>query len=216
MPKPSVNCLSPSIDQQQDLAELLEAAVDGDRSALDALLVKLRPYLHALVRKRLGHQACADLDNSALVQESLLRIYQHIDSLRERTVPALLGWVGQIVRNLVIDALRRREHLVQLIGEPSESRPEKQTAESRDRRERRALRVAEVLERLSERRRQVIELTFIEQLPDEEIASRLGGSPGAVRVLRFRALEELRRLLQASTDSDCRPLVREGCEGKNS
>src|SRR5262249_40919250 len=81
------------------------------------------------------------------------------------------------------------------------------TSEQRSERDRRSLLVAEALARLPERRRQVIDMYFLEQLSDAEICRRIGGSPGAVRVLRFRALEDLRRLLKASGDSACGPLL---------
>jgi RNA polymerase sigma-70 factor (ECF subfamily) len=180
----------------------------GDAEALDALLTKIRPYLHALMRARLGSEPRAGLDNSALVQEALVRIYQNITRLREPSVPLLLAWVGRIVRNLVIDALRVHQHDAGRlpVPDPSDVWNKDSSNESQDRRDRRALRVAEALGRMPARRRQVIELSFFEKLSDTEIGRRLGGSEGAVRVLRFRALEDLRRLLASSPDSDCRPL----------
>jgi RNA polymerase sigma-70 factor (ECF subfamily) len=189
------------------LGALLNGAVAGDRSALDALLTTLRPYLHALVRARLGQEPSAALDQSALVQEGLIRIYQNISRLREVTVPHLLGWVGQIVRNLVTDAMRARQREParmagpELLDQLVRGLPD----EDPDRRDRRALCVAGALTHLPERRRQVIELSFLENLSDAEISRRLGGSVGAVRVVRFRALQDLRRLLEVSPDSDCRP-----------
>jgi RNA polymerase sigma-70 factor (ECF subfamily) len=190
------------------LSPLLQGAVAGDAASLDALLAKLRPYLHALVRSRLGQQFSGGLDSSALVQECLMRVYQKINQLREPTVPHLLAWAGQIARNLVIDALRTRGHepakisgtrIVELLTKGL-------SPEQQDRRDRCSLLVAEALTQLPERRRQVIELYFLEQLSDAEICRRIGGSPGAVRVLRFRALEELRSILRACGDSDCYPV----------
>lgn len=191
----------------QGLSPLLDAAIAGNKTAMDALLKKLRPYLHALVRSRLGPEQGATFDHSDLVQDGLVRIYQNLGRLRERTVPHLLGWAGKIVRNLVLDALRakqrepvkdREARIVEVLGRSLVSDGDELRTE-------RLLVVAQALAQLPERRRQVIELYFLEQLSDSEICQRLGGSVGAVRVLRFRALEELRHILQNSTDSDCRP-----------
>ena len=52
------------------------------------------------------------------------------------------------------------------------------------------------LGRLSERQRQVVELHYFDRLRDAEISERLGGSVAAIRVLRCRALKELRRHLE--------------------
>jgi RNA polymerase sigma-70 factor (ECF subfamily) len=209
MPNPD-QPVAPSPAPEADLhglAPLLEGALAGDRAALDALLGQLRPYLHALVMKRLGPEAGGLVDQSALVQEGLLRIYQNLGRLRGKTVPQLLGWVGQIIRHLIIDAAPRpgapkaqdARLLEGLIGDSSGG--------AKDLADRRSARVREALMQLSERRRQVIQLTFLDQLPDVEIGRQMGGGVGAIRVLRFRALQDLRHLLDASADSDCRPPI---------
>jgi RNA polymerase sigma-70 factor (ECF subfamily) len=197
----------PAKPDSHDLTPLLQGAISGDRIALDALLGKLRPYLHTLVRARLGSASQGGMDHSALVQEGLVRIYKNIGQLRQATVPCLLGWVGQIMRHLAVDALRAQNakpaqvlsaSVLELLNKPL-------PADQLELRERRAVQVAQAIGQLPERRRQVLEMYFLEQLSDAEICQRMGGSPGAVRVLRFRALEDLRRLLAMSPDSDCRP-----------
>jgi RNA polymerase sigma-70 factor (ECF subfamily) len=224
--------------EARDLKSLLEAALAGNQPALEGLLLELRPYLHALVRARIGSADGAGLDKSALVQEGLLRIYQNIQRLREGTVPHLLAWVRQIVRNLMVDAMRAKRNergkvaLAEIL-EPGECDEE---LEKREEQAERAVRVAEALSHLSERRRQVIELSFFEELSDAEIGTRLGGSAGAVRVLRFRALQDLRRWLEhgksslsnlsspgrgeknlgnSTSDSDCRTPCSAQAEGDN-
>jgi RNA polymerase sigma-70 factor (ECF subfamily) len=53
-------------------------------------------------------------------------------------------------------------------------------------------RVAACLERLAERERSVIVLSFYEECTDDAVASMLGTSPGNVRVMRHRGLARLR------------------------
>src|SRR5437016_379846 len=184
MPDPDGSvALSPEVDRF-GLTPLMQRAVDGDRAALDALLGKLRPYLHALVRARLGPELDPMLDRSDLVQEGLFRTCRNIGDLRERTAPCLLAWVRKIMRHLVIDALGEKRPAGMPVIDPPIFDPTPAGQEIRDRQ---ALRVATALQQLPERRRQVIELTFLKQLPDSEISRLLGGSEGAVRVLRFRA-----------------------------
>src|SRR5262245_24492183 len=49
------------------LRPLLERVVHGDRQAYEELFVRLRPYLHALVRRTLGPDQ-GGIDYSAIVQ----------------------------------------------------------------------------------------------------------------------------------------------------
>jgi len=58
-------------------------------------------------------------------------------------------------------------------------------------------RVADCLERLPERERSVLVLTFFEDQPSEAVGQQLGCSPGNVRVIRHRGIDRLRRCVDA-------------------
>jgi len=187
-------------EDKHQLGPLLDRSVRGDADAVNALLGRLRPYLHALVRQRLGADGGGALDASSLVQRSLLKIYKGLGGLREHTVPQLLNWVGRIVRNVVIDAFRHDgRRPCRLLGSKVHELLAQGLSPAQQReRDERAVRVAAALARLPPRQRQVLELRFLENLSDAEICRRLGGSEGAVRVLRFRALQQLKRLTEAT------------------
>src|SRR5262245_9614075 len=190
--------MSDELDRHQ-LRPLLERVAAGDRAALNELFGRLRPYLHALVRKTLGPDW---KDSSDIVQSSLRRINENLDDVLgdDPTVPHLLAWIKKIVRNRAIDEARKRAgapaHDSQLahIAEPHTP------AEAADR-ERRALGVLSALGRLPEKQRQVVELHYFDRLRDVEISARLGGSVAAIRVLRCRALKQLRRWMETADDA---------------
>jgi RNA polymerase sigma-70 factor (ECF subfamily) len=192
------------IDPYQ-LRPLLDRVLAGDPAAYNDLLARLRPFLHARVRQLLGANP-AGLDASALVQSALLRIHRNFDALLadDPTVQHLLAWVKTIIRNRVIDALRRASHDPLAEVGQGENRIDQvsapSSAEEAAEREGRAARLARALAGLPQRQRQVVELHWFEQLPDSEISARLGGSVAAIRVLRCRALKELRRRLEKSHD----------------
>ena len=192
--------MSDDLDRHQ-LQPLLERVIAGDRPALNDLFARLRPYLHALVRRTLGRDW---KDASDIVQSSLRRINEHFDGLMDDdpTVPHLLAWIKKIVRNRAIDEARRRAggaatgNDAVLANVPQPRDPQQSAA-----REGRALGVMAALHRLPERQRQVVELHYFDRLRDAEISERLGGSVAAVRVLRCRALKELRRMMEVDRDS---------------
>jgi RNA polymerase sigma factor (sigma-70 family) len=187
------------LDRHQ-LRPLLERVAGGDREALNELFTRLRPYLHALVRRTLGSDW---KDASDIVQSSLRRINEHLDDLLDDdpTVPHLLAWIKKIVRNRAIDEARRRQHRPPT-ADDSALRDLAQAPEEQAERERRSLRVLSVLQQLPERQRLVVELHYFDRLKDEEIRQRLGGSVAAIRVLRCRALKALRRLMEANDASE--------------
>ena len=55
------------------------------------------------------------------------------------------------------------------------------------------------LERLSERERTVLVMTFYDDMPAEALARELGLSPANVRVIRHRGLERLRACVTGET-----------------
>jgi RNA polymerase sigma-70 factor, ECF subfamily len=188
------------LDRHQ-LRPLLERVVGGDREALNELFARLRPYLHALVRRTLGPDW---KDASDIVQSSLRRINENIDDLLadDPTVPHLLAWVKKIVRHRAIDEARRRANRPGQGGDSHlQNVPEPVGDEERAERQGRSLRVLSALGKLPERQRQVVELHYFDRLRDEEIRRRLGGSVAAIRVLRCRALKELRRLMEANDEA---------------
>jgi RNA polymerase sigma-70 factor (ECF subfamily) len=60
-------------------------------------------------------------------------------------------------------------------------------------------RVADCLERLAERERSVLVLTFYDEQPADAVGAQLGLSAGNVRVIRHRGLDKLRRCVDAGS-----------------
>jgi RNA polymerase sigma factor (sigma-70 family) len=180
-----------------ELEPLLQRVLAKDGRAFNELLARLRRYMHGLVRQQLGAPTDGPIDYSNLVQSALRRVLVHFDELEGPTVPLLLGWVKSIVKNRVIDELRRvAGHPVTALGSDvmilADPRP---AADSQDRAERAAA-VAAALAQLPDRLRRVVETRWFERQPDETTARELGITVNHVRQLRFQALEKLRPLLK--------------------
>jgi RNA polymerase sigma factor (sigma-70 family) len=188
-------------EDRYQLTPLLERWQVGDRQALEQLLGQLRPFLHARVRSHLGSDL-GELDPADVVQDSLSKICAKIDQLQTKTVPSLLRWASTIVYRTLVDAVRRRARLpLYLLGEQAHDLPAAaDDGPGRSEQEERNRLIAEAIERLPERQQWVVRWRYFDRLSDEEICTRLGGTStvGAVRVLRCRALQSLKVLLQAS------------------
>jgi RNA polymerase sigma-70 factor (ECF subfamily) len=59
-------------------------------------------------------------------------------------------------------------------------------------------RVADCLDRLPERERAVLVMSFYDDQPSDAVGRQLGLAPGNVRVIRHRGIDKLRRCVESS------------------
>jgi RNA polymerase sigma factor (sigma-70 family) len=185
------------------LKPLLQRALAGDVRAWNDFFREIRRYLHAEVHRAAGPDDRGPLDHSLIVQSTLRRVWEHIDEQfagggEECALARFLAWVKVIVRNRTAEEqrkLRRRRTAAagSAIEAVADARPGPDPGRPGvGKRDRVAVELAAALARLPEKKRQVVELFWFERLSDAAIGERLGCSAGAVKVLRCRALRELR------------------------
>jgi RNA polymerase sigma-70 factor (ECF subfamily) len=190
-----------------DTCGLLERVGQGDRRALEVLLARHRPAMHAFVEARVGPRLVARVDASDVVQEALLEVARRMaDFLERRPMPFRL-WVRRTAYERLLDlrrhhrrarrsverevALPDRSSLLLarplLAGTPSPS----QQLEARELAER----VSRAVACLSEADREVLLMRHGEGMPFEEIACLLGIESAAARKRFGRALLRLQEAL---------------------
>ncbi len=186
---------------------------------MEALLARVRPYLHLLVRRQIEPGRRQKLGDSDIVQETLMRIHGALDPgtwgadrhFQGHEPPEFLAWVGQIVRHVIVDmqrrglAKKRDERREMPAAKVFATLTKGSTPEQEVERAEKAVLLAAAIERLPQHQREVLELRTFEQLSYAEISGRTGKSEGALRVVVTRALETLRadgalrRLMEASS-----------------
>jgi RNA polymerase sigma-70 factor (ECF subfamily) len=189
----------------------MAAARRGQSDALGALLELYRNYLHLLARTQIDLHLQGRVSPSDVVQETFLQACRHFGQFRGGSDKELLAWLRQIlVHNLArlvekqVRAqkrdVRREVSLERCLSMLDHSSAQLEAALVRNgsspsaqaqRRELAAL-VADQLARLPAHYREVIVLRNLEGLPFDEVARRMGRTPGAVRILWLRALDQLR------------------------
>ena len=209
------------MDIDVDLAEALVEVRNGPPQRLGELLERYRNYLKLLARTQIDLYLRRRVDASDLVQETFLDACRDFGQFRGRSEAEFRAWLRKIlVYNVAkfvqqqVNAKKRdvrreislNQHFAALNKSSarfddalagSASTPSVQAV----RRERAAI-VADYLAQLPPAYRTVIVLRNLEGLPFAEVAERMGRSCGAVRVLWARALEQLRKLLEARSTSD--------------
>lgn len=128
-----------------------------------------------------------------VMAEAFLRVWRARDKYRGDG--ALLSWILTITRNCALTALgaRKQEVDLALIDEPEDHAA---AWDSSDGASTEALQNA--LSELTAEQQQVIFLRFFKELPHEAVAIALDRNPAAVRAIQFRALQRMRKLMEAS------------------
>jgi RNA polymerase sigma-70 factor (ECF subfamily) len=178
---------------ESDLRDLTSLAVQGDRTAIEALLGQLRPMVVRYCRARLGrvsgHYHIAD----DVAQEVCIAVLAALPRYRDMGRP-FASFVFGIASHKVADALRNSVRSAvptqDLPDGPDQGPgPEETVVRYIEAEHARAL-----LSRLPENQRELIILRVVSGLSAEETGNVLGMSPGAVRVAQHRALARLRAM----------------------
>ncbi len=176
----------------ESTATLLALARGGDRAARDRLAARYLPILRRVAHGRLPSGARGMADTDDLVQVTLIRALNRVESFESRGEGAFLAYLRRILLNQIRDLTRRaatRPAQIALDADQASRDPSPLEnaigAERLDRYE-------EALEALSERDRQAVILRLEMGFTYAEIAEALGvASPNAVRMAVVRALARM-------------------------
>ena len=201
-------------NSKPDTDGLLERSVLGDKAAAGELFQRHSPRLKRMIALRMDCRMSARIDPSDVLQETLAEAARQLAEYhRHRPLP-FYPWLRQIAWQRLtmlyrqhIQSQRRSvereepqspplpdqsawslaKRLIAREGQPSTMARQKEESAQ----------VREALARLAERDREILVLRHLEQLGTAEIAAVLAISEGAVYTRHLRALERLRRLLEA-------------------
>ncbi len=182
-------------NEAQRVRELVEAAQQGEREALEELYLihfdRIYSYLHVTVGNR--HDA------EDLTTQTFLKMLESIRKFRWGTAP-FSSWLFRIAHNLAMDHFRASKR-----WQPEEEVPEPEADESTSA-EAGALdaigrkSMLELIEDLSTEQQQVLTLKFVFGFSNGEAATILAKTEGAVKSLQHRALVTLQRTLEKQED----------------
>jgi RNA polymerase sigma-70 factor, ECF subfamily len=179
-------------DRDAELAvHIVQAAPGRAQDAEAELYRRLAPRV-----RRYGLRHLRDADAAAdLMQHVMVFTLEQLRAGQLREPHRITSYVFGVCRMTLLDMRRgsqRRDELLERHGDDMLSIADIAVAPRLDHQ-----RVADCLERLPERERSVIVLTFYEDKPADEVAGALGLSAGNVRVIRHRSIGRLRDCLGA-------------------
>lgn len=172
---------------EEDESRWVERAVQGDTEAIAWLYRRYAPAVFRYLYYRLGDTEVAE----EMTSEVFLRALEALPRYRQRGRP-FLAWLYRIAGARSRDYHRRCRRQGRVMPEMPSSLP---SPEEEAEAHLTAGELQRALAHLTPLQQQVIVLRFIEGLTHSQVARIMGRSEGAIRILQYRALEALRRLL---------------------
>ncbi|MDL2404346.1 sigma-70 family RNA polymerase sigma factor [Rhizobium calliandrae] len=182
--------------REKEWAVLMRAAVDGDAQAYHRFLSTVTPHLRAMARSRCDQFGAPASEAEDVVQEVLLTM--HLKRGTWDTSRPIGPWISTIVRNKLIDSLRRRgRHISVPIDDVIDILEADAQTDALDR-----LDVDHMLQQLKDPQRTIVRSISVEGTSVRETADRLKMTEGAVRVALHRALKALAALYRSETSEN--------------
>jgi RNA polymerase sigma-70 factor (ECF subfamily) len=195
-----------------DVGRQLQDARRRQPEALAPLLEQYRNYLMLMAGTGINASLQGKADASDVVQDTLLKAYERFGQFQGQTEAELMAWLRQILARNLADLVRRyrssegrnvgRERSLEAALDASSAAlgtlvaGENSTPSQSAQRRELGVVLADALASLTVDYREVIVLRSIEEREWDEIAQRMGRSPGAVRMLWTRALQQLKPLIE--------------------
>lgn len=173
-------------------ADLVRRVATGDTEAIQSLIGRTLPRLLALATRMLGDQAEAE----DVAQEVFLRMWRNASHWQSGNA-RFDTWIHRVALNLCYDRLRRRKEI------PSNMTFELIDARSVDVEpsEEVSSRVEKALQRIGERQREAVILTYYQGLSNIEAAAVMEVSVEALESLLARGRRALRSILVTDADN---------------
>jgi RNA polymerase sigma factor (sigma-70 family) len=176
--------------READWTAWMRAAISGNSDAYRRFLLSVTPYLRAITRHRCRITGVSEGDAEDIVQEVLLAI--HLKRGTWDQSRPIGPWITAIVRNKLIDALRRRgrhitvpiDDIIDTLGAEDDGDGEGAAPGEID----------GLLSQLKIRQREIVKSISINGSSVRETADRLQMTEGAVRVALHRAIKTLAAL----------------------
>jgi len=162
--------------------EAIKSALHGREEGFRAIFANHGDFLFTHALRYLKNQQLAE----DAVQETLTAAFRSLASFRGDA--RLRSWLYKILRNSCLRLITKNPVPLQILIEPTSSGP----AENIELR----LDVAEMLDRLPERDRSILLLTYWDELPLKEVAELLEISENNAKIVLFRARKRFAELWQ--------------------
>ena len=169
------------MDVSTDEERLLIEAAQADPARFVELYDRNVDRVYAYVSRRAGSRSVAEDVTSEVFEQAL----SNLGKFKWRGLP-FVAWLYRIASNALADHWKRE-------GRDSHDLPPDVPDEREHQDLERRVSLFQLVDRLPDAQRQVIQMRFVEDRTIREVAAALDRSEGAVKQLQLRAIENLRK-----------------------
>lgn len=174
---------------EAQIKDLVLKAKDGDKESFGLLYDHFFDSIYRYAAFRLPTEVAEDITADIFIK-SWEKLHQYNS---KKNIP-FGAWLFRIARNMVIDSYRTQKSAVSLDDDyVDEDHFNQVEAHVKQKFLHKTLRQA--MDRLPTKYRDILQLSYMADMPHSHIAKVLKINEGAVRVLKFRALKKLEQLL---------------------
>jgi len=175
--------------EEADLKDLVYKAQEGDTDAFGRIYDHYFESVYRFTAFRVPNEMVEDL-----VADIFVKAWEKLHTYKVQKNVPFGAWIFRIARHKLIDAYRSQKKLEE-VPEDIEDMDELNRAETRVKRKHLLKMVRGAMNELPKRYQEVLQLSYVADLPSDEVARVLKMRNGAARTLKFRALKKLEELL---------------------
>jgi RNA polymerase sigma-70 factor (ECF subfamily) len=176
-----------------EIEKLVISSQKGDDASFSILFDYFYPRISRYVYFRVNNEEAEDL-----ISDIFLKIVSSLKKYHKNDKAKFSSWVFRIAHNTIIDFYRKKKEILRLTDpETDESmfdvldtslNPHDASVQNEEHQK-----IREILKKLPDIHREILELKFLEGFSNAEISQIIGKSEGNIRVIQLRALRELRK-----------------------
>lgn len=181
----------PENEQKSNIEQWVKEAQSGNWQSFS----KLYEYFVDKVYKYNYYKVSSQDEAFDLTETVFLKVWDNLKSYKPKAGSSFGSWVFRIAHNLLVDHYRLKKETVELTEVHADQRDEASPLHKTEEVLRKGT-LKQAMSKLKDIYREVLTLSYLNELSNSEVAELMNKSEGGLRVLKFRALQELKKVLE--------------------
>lgn len=181
----------PENEQKSNIEQWVREAQSGNWQSFS----KLYEYYVDKVYKYNYYKVSSQDEAFDLTETVFLKVWDNLKSYKPKAGSSFGSWVFRIAHNLLVDHYRLKKETVELTEVHADQRDEASPLHKTEEVLRKGT-LKQAMSKLKDIYREVLTLSYLNELSNSEVAELMNKSEGGLRVLKFRALQELKKVLE--------------------